>query len=52
MKETTIKRHRMIRAAFNELAGTMPLLKAYIVLGERFAMSDEYIRKILHKKPP
>ena len=52
MKETTIKRHRLIREEFNKLAGTMPLLKIYIVLGEKFAMSDEYIRKILHKKAP
>lgn len=52
MRPTTILRHKLIRQAFNELAGTMPLLQIYVVLGEKFAMSDEYIRKILHKKPP
>ena len=52
MRPTTIQRHRLIREEFNRLAGTMPLLQIYIVLGEKFAMSDEYIRKILHKKAP
>ena len=52
MKETTIKRHRLIREEFNRLAGTKPLLKIYIDLGERFGLSDETIRQILHKKPP
>ena len=52
MKETTKKRYRRIREEFNKLAGKMPLLQIYIVLGEFFGLSDETIRQILHKKHP
>ena len=52
MRATTILRHKLIRKAFNELAGTMPLTLIYIRLGEQFGMNDDYIRQILHKKPP
>ena len=52
MRPTTILRHKLIRQAFNELAGTMPLLKIYLQIGERFGLSDETIRQILHKKHP
>ena len=52
MRATTILRHKLIRQAFNELAGTMPLTLIYIRLGEQFGMNDDYIRQILHKKPP
>ncbi|MBQ6984368.1 MAG: hypothetical protein IJM92_11410 [Fibrobacter sp.] len=51
MKATTIQRHQRIRQAYNALP-PMPAMKAYIVLGEQFGLSDEWIRKILAKKHP
>ena len=51
MKPTTLKRHQRIRQAFKTLP-PMPAMKAYIVLGEQFGLSDEAIRKILAKKHP
>ena len=41
----------MIRAAYNELP-PMSAMRAYVVLGEKFCLSDERIRKILAKKHP
>ena len=51
MKPTTIKRHQLIREAFNRLP-SMPVMLAYVRLGEQFGLSDETIRKILAKKHP
>jgi len=54
MKPTTIQRHRLIRREFNKLIGTMPVMRLYVVLGERFGLSDETVRQILSRKnkPP
>ena len=54
MRPTTEKRYRRIRKAFNELAGTMPVMRIYARLAEQFDLSEERIRKILSKKmhPP
>ena len=51
MRSTTIKRHQAVRAAFNALP-PMPAMKAYVLLGEQFGLSDEWIRKILAKNHP
>jgi len=51
MRTTTIKRHRVIREAYKALP-PMPVMKAYVQLGEQFGLSDEWIRKILAKKHP
>ena len=51
MRPTTEKRYKRIRKAFGELP-PMPAMRAYVILGEQFGMSDEWIRKILAKKPP
>ena len=52
MKPTTKQRYQLVRKAFNELSGTMPLLKIYIRIGEQLGLSDETVRHILHKKHP
>ena len=52
MKPTTIQRHRLIRREFNKLVGTMPVMRLYLVLGEKFGLSDETVRQILKKKHP
>ena len=52
MKTTTERRYRRIRKAFNELAGTMPVMRIYAQLAEQFDLSEEWIRKILAKKHP
>jgi Mor family transcriptional regulator len=52
MRHTTAKRYAMIRQAAGELYGTMPVMKIYVELGERFNLSDEHIRRILRKKRP
>ena len=52
MKKSTKLRHRLIRNAFNELAGTLPLMKIYERLARKFDLNEDYIRQILHKKPP
>ena len=48
MRETTKKRHKAVREAYKALP-PMPAMKAYVLLGERFGLSDEWIRKILAK---
>ena len=45
-----MKRHKAVREAFKALP-PMPVMKAYVLLGEQFGLSDERIRKILAKKP-
>jgi len=55
MRTTTLERHKKVREAFYLLAGTMPLNRLYLQLGEQFGYSDEYIRQICskkRKKPP
>jgi len=52
MRPTTAKRYAKIRQAAAELYGTMPVMKIYLELGERFNLSDEHIRRILRKKRP
>lgn len=42
----------MIREEYKKIVGTMPAMKMYVQLGEKFGMSDERIRKILAKKGP
>jgi hypothetical protein len=51
MRPTTAKRYRRIRAAYNALPA-MPVMLAYARLAEQFDLSEEWIRKILAKKPP
>ena len=51
MRETTKKRHQAVREAYKALP-PMPAMKAYVVLGERFGLTDEAIRKIMAKKHP
>ncbi len=48
MRETTKKRHKAVREAYKALP-PMPAMKAYVVLGERFGLSDDHIRRILRK---
>ena len=50
MRETTKKRYARIRQAAGELYGTLPVMKIYLELGERFGLSDEWIRHILSGK--
>ena len=50
MRATTKRRYARIRQAAGELYGTMPVMKIYLELGERFDLSDERIRKILAKR--
>ena len=52
MRPTTERRYDRIRQAAGELYGTMPVMKIYLELGERFNLSDEHIRRILRKKRP
>lgn len=52
MKETTRKRYMRIRKAAGELYGKMPVMHLYARLAEQFELSEEWIRKILSKKPP
>ena len=52
MKPTTKQRYKRIREAAGELYGTMPVMRIYARLGERFELSEERIRKILAKKSP
>ena len=55
MRETTKKRHKLIREQFYMLVGTKPLTSIYLQLAEQFGMSDDYIRQICRKrakKPP
>jgi hypothetical protein len=52
MKPTTLRRYQRIRRAFNQLAGTMPIMQIYAALAEQFGYSDESIRKILHTYHP
>ena len=52
MKETTRKRYAQIRKAAGELYGTMPFMRIYVELADRFALSDERIRKILQRNAP
>ena len=49
MRQTTIKRYAQIRQAASELYGKMPVMKIYLVLADRFNLSDETIRQILSK---
>ena len=49
MRETTRKRYAKIRKAAAELYGTMPVMRIYTELAEKFGLSDERIRKILAK---
>ncbi|MBQ6984099.1 MAG: hypothetical protein IJQ20_04135 [Paludibacteraceae bacterium] len=51
MRETTKKRHQAVREAYKALP-PMPAMKAYVLLGERFGLSDDHIRRILRKKHP
>ena len=50
MRPTTERRYRRIRKAFNELAGTMPVMRIYARLAEQFDLSEERIRKILRSE--
>ena len=52
MRPTTARRYRLIRESAAKLYGTMPVMKIYLQLAERFNLSDEHIRRILRKKPP
>ena len=52
MKPTTKQRYKRIREAAGELYGTMPVMRIYTAIGEKFGLSDETIRQILSKKPP
>ena len=57
MRPTTAKRYAKIRQAASELYGTMPVMKIYLELADRFGLSDEWIRHILSgkntkKRPP
>jgi len=47
MKQTTQRRYNRIRQAAAQLYGTMPAMRIYTELAERFDLSDERIRKIL-----
>ena len=49
MRPTTAKRYAKIRQAAAELYGTMPVMKIYLELADRFNLSDETIRQILSK---
>ena len=49
MRETTRKRYAKIRKAAAELYGTMPVMRIYTELAEKFGLSDESIRQILAK---
>ena len=52
MRPTTERRYARIRQAASELYGTMPVMKIYLELADRFNLSDEHIRRILRKKRP
>ena len=49
MKEMTRKRYAKIRKAAAELYGTMPVMRIYTELADKFGLSDESIRQILRK---
>lgn len=49
MRPTTERRYARIRQAASELYGTMPVMKIYLELADRFNLSDETIRQILSK---
>jgi len=49
MRETTCKRYAQIRKEAAELYGTMPVMKIYLQLADKFGLSDESIRQILRK---
>ena len=50
MRQTTIKRHSLVRKEANKLLGTMPVMRMYVQLGEQFGLSDSTIRLILAQK--
>ena len=50
MRPTTERRYDRIRQAAGELYGTMPVMKIYLELADRFGLSDEWIRHILSGK--
>ena len=50
MRPTTERRYARIRQAASELYGTMPVMKIYLELADRFGLSDEWIRHILSGK--
>lgn len=50
MRPTTERRYARIRQAASELYGTMPVMKIYLELADRFDLSDEWIRHILSRK--
>ena len=50
MRPTTERRYARIRQAAGELYGTMPVMKIYLELADRFGLSDEWIRHILSGK--
>ena len=50
MRPTTERRYTRIRQAAGELYGTMPVMKIYLELADRFNLSDEWIRHILSGK--
>ena len=52
MRETTKKRHRIVRNEFKKLAGSMPAMLLYARLAQQFGYDESHIRRILQKNNP